>query len=327
MADYAITGRKGTGKSLFAIGVIRDALRQGKRVASNLNVHLDQLLSSYSKMPYVRLPDRPNAGDLEAIGRGQDGVIEDDNGIIVLDETSTFFNSRAFGDKARQPLLDWLVHSRKLGWDVYYICQGLEQIDKQLRTTMIEYHIVVKRTDKWPIPFITPLCRTIGLNVRFPKFHIGIIKYGIERDALLIERRWYRGKELYPAYDTQQLFLDRDHPQSVGLHSQLSAWHVRGRYLGWWAMNKHILVSGGLMGLAVGLAVGGFSGYRFAQDKHKISESLVDTSIKATGTMQDGAKTLVLLSDGRILPSTGHRLDTGNVDVYQVAGKWIKVTP
>lgn len=231
MADYAVTGKKGSGKSLFAVGIIRDALLSGKKVATNLDVYLDHLLSPVNRSTFYRIPDRPVVEDLEAIGRGQEGCVEENNGVIVLDETSTFFNSRAFGDKSRQPLLDWLVHSRKLGWDVYYICQGLEQIDKQLRTTMIEYHISVKRTDKWPIPFITPLFKLVGLNVRFPKMHIGVIRHGVERDSLVVDRRFYRAAELFPAYDTQQLFLDREHPKACGLHTVLSAYHIKGRYL------------------------------------------------------------------------------------------------
>jgi len=231
MSDYAITGRKGSGKSLFAVGVIRDALIAGKRVATNLDVFPEHLFAPSNRATFLRLPDRPVVADLEAIGRGQEGPGEDDNGVIVLDETSTFFNSRQFGDRERQPLLDWLVHSRKLGWDVYYICQGLEQIDKQLRTTMIEYHISVKRTDKWPIPFVTPLAKLIGLNVRFPKMHIGIIKHGVDRDALIVDRRFYRARDLFNAYNTQQLFMDRAHPKACGVHTVLSAYHVKGRYL------------------------------------------------------------------------------------------------
>jgi len=231
MADYCITGKKGTGKSLFAVGVIQEALVAKKRVATNLNIFLEQLMPATNMQTIIRLPDRPTVADLEALGRGQEGVIEEDNGVIVLDETSTFFNSRAFGDKERQPLLDWLVHSRKLGWDVYYICQGLAQIDKQLRETMIEYHVTVKRTDKWPIPVVTFVTGLLGYPVRFPKMHIGIIKQGVERDSLIVDRKFYRSHTLFNAYETQQLFLDRSHPKACAIHSVLSAWDIKGRYL------------------------------------------------------------------------------------------------
>lgn len=238
MADYAITGRKGSGKSLFAVGLIRDALLAGRRVATNLDLRLDVLLGARSRAILTRLPDKPCVDDFEALGRGQEGPVEEENGILVLDETSTFFNSRSFGDRSRQPMLDWLVHSRKLGWDVYYICQGLDQIDKQLRTTMIEYHIAVKRTDKWPIPFVSSFTAMLGYRVGFPKMHIGVTRYGVERDGLVCGRQYYRAKELYGAYDTQQLFLPRDHPAACGLHSVLSGYLVKGRYLpeppGYW---------------------------------------------------------------------------------------------
>jgi hypothetical protein len=323
MADYAVTGKKGSGKSLFCVGVIRDSLASGKRVASNLDVHLDHLLSPSNKFSYIRLPDRPTVADFEALGRGQSGVVEDDNGIIVLDETSTFFNSRQFGDKTRQPMLDWLVHSRKLGWDVWYICQGLAQIDKQLRETMIEYHVTIKRTDKWPIPFFTPLAKLIGFNLRFPKYHIGIIRHGIERDALLIERRWYRGKEFFPAYDTQQIFLDRDHPLACGIHSKLSAFHLKGRYLNWWNMNKHLIFAGLTMGLIIGGIVGSFGGYRYSNSsKPPVASFNVDKSVHVVGVVRGTGFNLLSLSDGRFVESSEMKTEN-NVDFFRVADKWI----
>lgn len=231
MADYLVTGKKGAGKSLFCIGLIRDALLEGKRVATNLDVNLEKLFRSDSRLSIVRIPDRPTADDLHALGRGQTGVVEDDNGLIVIDECGTFLNSRAWGDKSRQPLLDWLVHSRKHGWDVYFIAQGIEQLDKQVRSTLIEYRVAVTRTDKWPIPGITPLVKLVsGYHLTLPKMHIGTIRHGMERDAIVIDRKFYRGSEIYPAYQTQQVFLDREHPDAVGAYSVLSAWHVVGRY-------------------------------------------------------------------------------------------------
>lgn len=231
MTDFAVTGKKRSGKGLFCAGLIRDALRDGKRVATNMDIFLDQMLPASSRATLYRLPDCPTKDDLDAIGLGNDIVDDDKNGIIVLDESSKFFNSRAWGDKSRQPLLDWLIHSGKLGWDVYYQMQGLEQVDKQLRSTQVEYHVVVKRTDRWPIPFVTTLAKFIGFDLRFPKMHIGIIKHGCDYNAMVVDRKWYKAKDLYNAYDTRQVFLDRDNPQAVGLHTVLSPWHTKGRFL------------------------------------------------------------------------------------------------
>jgi len=233
MTDFAVTGKKRSGKGLFCAGLIRDALRDGRRVATNMDIWPEHLVSPLNKSTFIRLPDHPTVDDMNAIGLGHDEPFVDDdkNGIIVLDEASAFFNARQWGDKGRQPLLDWLIHSGKLRWHVYYQMQGLEQVDKQLRSTQIEYHISVKRTDRWPIPVITPLSKMFGMDIRFPRLHLGIIKHGVERDSLVVDRKWYKAIEIYNGYDTEQRFLSRDHPDAVGLHSVLSAWHVKGRYL------------------------------------------------------------------------------------------------
>lgn len=233
MTDYAVTGKKRSGKGLFCAGLIRDALRDGKRVATNMDIFPEYLLPPSNRGILIRLPDCPNAEDMEALGRGYDGdeISDDGNGIIVLDESSKFFNARSWGDKGRQPLLDWLIHSGKLRWDVYYQMQGLEQVDKQLRNTQIEYHVAVKRTDRWPIPGVTPLAKLVGLDIRFPKMHLGIFKHGVERESMVVDRKWYKAADIYKGYDTEQVFLDRDNPRACGIHSVLSAWHVKGRYL------------------------------------------------------------------------------------------------
>lgn len=231
MTDFAVTGKKGSGKGLFCAGLIRDALRDGRRVATNMDIFIDKIFSPYFKGTLIRLPDCPTVADMEAIGLGNEIIDDSKNGIIVLDESSKFFNARSWGDKERQPLLDWLIHSRKLGWDVYYQMQGLEQVDKQIRSTQVEYHIGVKRTDKWPIPILTPLLGLLGINLRFPRMHVGVVRHGCDRDSLVVDRKWYRATELYNGYDTRQVFLDRDHPDACGVHTVLSPWHIKGRYL------------------------------------------------------------------------------------------------
>jgi len=233
MTDFAVTGKKRSGKGLFCAGLIRDALREGRRVATNMDIFPEHLVSPLNKSCFIRLPDHPTAQDMNALGQGYEGNEVDDekNGIIVLDETSAFFNSRQWGDKSRQPLLDWLIHSGKLRWHVYYQMQGLEQVDKQLRSTQVEYHIAVKRTDRWPIPVVTPLAGIFGLDIRFPRMHLGIIKHGVERDSMVVDRKWYKAKEIYNGYDTEQRFLPRDHPDACGMHTVLSCWYVKGRYL------------------------------------------------------------------------------------------------
>ena len=109
---YFITGKLGSGKSLVAVGKIKDKLIQGCPVATNLNIRLDQLIGKKAKKTKLyRVPDKPTSADLEALGSGNNTYDDSKNGLIVLDECGTWFNARSWQDKDRQKLLDWLLHA------------------------------------------------------------------------------------------------------------------------------------------------------------------------------------------------------------------------
>lgn len=227
MADYLLTGKKGSGKSLVAISRMRDAIMRGAPVATNLDLWLENMLPHRLKNTRaIRLPDRPTRADLDALGignptmrEGQGGeapgiVDEEQNGVIVLDELATWLNARTFADKGRQGVLDWLVHSRKRGWDTYLICQGMNQIDKQVRESLVEYLVICRRMDKLKVPV---------LGWKLPKVHVAFVKYGLERESVLAEKWVYRAHDLYRAYDTKQEFSD-SYPH--GIYSYLPPWHL-----------------------------------------------------------------------------------------------------
>ena len=176
----------------------------------------------------MRLPDKPTVADLEALGSGNDEMDETKNGLIVLDELASWLNSRTFNDKSRMPVIDWLLHSRKFGWDVFFICQHLEQIDKQIRTALVEYLVVCRRLDRLKVPFVGKLLSqaTGGLWAgNMPKVHVATVRYGTEHQAIVADRWWYRAHDLYPAYDTRQVFRD---DAEQGAFSYLPPWHLVG---------------------------------------------------------------------------------------------------
>lgn len=230
MADYIIHGKKGNGKSLVCVGRIRDALEKGLPVATNLDLKLDEMLSHRLKtVRCYRLPDRPTVEDLDAIGLGSENVDESTYGVIVLDEMATWMNARTFADKGRQSLLDWFTHSRKRGWDTYFICQNPTQIDKQVRESLVELSVSCKRADRMRIPFIGSLTKMLtGHELRMPKIHVATVRYGLANDALINDRWTYRGTDLYKAYDTRQIFKA---DYSNGLYSYLPPWTTKGRYM------------------------------------------------------------------------------------------------
>ncbi len=234
MAVYVVTGKLGGGKSIMSVARIQERLNKGCKVATNLDLNLVALLGRKSKKCRVlRVPDKPCLDDLLAIGKGNLTLgkpifDESKNGLLVLDECGTWFNSRSWNDKGRQEIINWLLHARKLGWDIIFIVQHLSIIDKQARLTLAEHVVFCKRTDRIMIPIIGTLIKAFtGNAVRLPKVHMGIVKYGDEQNALTVDRWSCWGAGLYSAYDTRQVF---SHNYDHGVFSYLPPYYTNYRY-------------------------------------------------------------------------------------------------
>lgn len=228
MAVYIVTGKLGAGKTLCTVGRIKEYLSQGRPVATNLDINMCGLADkTNSRLTVTRLPDHPNANDLDSLGSGNQTYDEAKNGLIVLDECGTWLNTREWQDKSRQNLIDWMLHSRKKGWDIILIVQDLALIDKQVRTALCEFVVICRRLDRLSMPLVSPFAKLFGLKVTLPKVHVATVKYGTSLDAPVSERWVYRGNDLYAAYDTKQVFKADN---QVGLHTVLSRWHLEGRY-------------------------------------------------------------------------------------------------
>lgn len=267
MAVYFVTGKLGSGKSLIAVSKIRERLAAGRPVATNLDLKLINMCGPKAKTPVVyRLPDKPSIADFEVIGRGNDTYDESKNGLVVLDECGTWFNSRTWGDKERQAIINWFLHARKSGWDLLFIVQNIQVVDKQARLTLAEHVVYCRRLDKLTIPFVSSISRIFTNNpIRLPKLHVTAVKYGDEQNALRVERWVYWGTDLYSSYDTKQAFSDfYEH----GTYQMLTPWLVRGRYMvpmTWgnimrmtkihWKRYSRPIIAGAFFALGVGLAI------------------------------------------------------------------------
>lgn len=206
MAVFFVTGKLGSGKTLASVGRMREALLEGRRIAGNLDVHPEQLAGAKrgTSVAYQRVPDKPRVEDLEALGLGYEGPLDESrNGVLVLDELGTWLNSRSWSDKERAAVLDWFLHARKRRWDVLLLVQNVEVVDKQLRQSLCEHLVDCKRLDRVPIPVIGKI-----IGARFPKIHTGTVYLGDTTSALKVDRWWYRGRDLYGAFDTEQVFDD-----------------------------------------------------------------------------------------------------------------------
>ncbi len=231
MAVHVVTGKLGSGKTLVAVGKIQDKLVSGCKVATNLDLRIHKFprVGVNAKSPRImRIPDKPNLEDLIAIGKGNDSYDENKNGLLVLDECGTWFNSRSWADKQRQSVIDWFLHARKLGWDIIFLIQDLSIMDKQARVALAEHVVYCRRLDKITIPFIGSLYALMtGSKFPLPKIHLGIVKYGDSAQSMTVERWTYTGRDLYPAYDTKQAFSDS---YDKGVYSYLTPFLSHGRY-------------------------------------------------------------------------------------------------
>jgi len=256
MSVYAITGKLGSGKGKGAMRLLREYLRAGKRVATNCDVFLEHMMPEQSRSCVIRVPDKPNAIDLYAIGSGNKfiefeprifvtetgtydfipptprilpGFDESHNGALFLDECASWLNTRNFQDKGRSVLLEWAIHARKYGWDVYFICQNIMQIDKQLRDSLFEYVVRMSRLDRMKVPFVSAGLKllTAGFsNGSLPRLHVGVVRLGCSPDGIVADRWYFRGDDLNNSYSTTQVFSE-NYPHAI--HSVLSSWHLSAK--------------------------------------------------------------------------------------------------
>ena len=233
MPVWCVTGKLGAGKTLVAVSRIQKYLEEGRRIATNLDLKLENFGSPFTKSPIVyRLPDIPTLESFKAIGRGYDGELQGDhkNGLVVLDECALWLNSRSWNDKARKPLIDYFVHLRKLRWDLIIIIQDESALDSQFRALYCEHTVYCSRSDRFSIPIIGWfLSRLADKTVTLPKCHIGTVMYNAGHGQTKVDRWIYTGKHLYDAYDTEQSF-NRDNT-SQAVFQYLTPWHIKGRYI------------------------------------------------------------------------------------------------
>lgn len=205
MAVYITTGKLGSGKSLWAIDRMKTAIKRGLPVATNFDLFLDHLPDA--KAPIYRIPDYPKASDLHAIGQGSESRDENDFGWLVLDEAATWLNSREWNGGDRSGVISWLLHARKLHWNVVLLIQSVNALDKQVRDSLTEYHVTCRRMDRMKVPFLGNLLSIVTLgrhSGNLPKVHMAAVRYGLGATSMHVETEYYQSKDLYSAYDTDQ---------------------------------------------------------------------------------------------------------------------------
>lgn len=231
MPVFCVTGKTGQGKGLCAVGMARRYLSEGRTIATNMDLFPEHFRDVSNKnIRIIRIPDRPTAADLYALGMGnEEPWDEEKNGLLLLDELVTWFNSRSWQDKDRKALIDWFVHRRKYGWDIAFQAQSMSSLDGQLRDNVIDYECRAVKVKTIRIPVISALYRKLfDKPMMWPKFmwYHCMKMHNVETDMIDDVHR-FRGQDIYPLYNTAQV-IQANYPH--GMHSLLTPWHLVGRY-------------------------------------------------------------------------------------------------
>ncbi|WP_440877631.1 zonular occludens toxin domain-containing protein, partial [Thalassotalea sp. PLHSN55] len=208
-------GSRGSGKSKYSVERMQNRLKSGRAVATNLDLFLDELWPENPKAHYTRLPDFPRSSDLLLLGKAypeldyDDPTTYDDKkfGCVVLDELLTSFNSRNWNDPDRIEVVNWIVQSRKHGWDLCLIGQSIDAIDKQIKETVIdELYSFRSSLNLFPGLFWKMLIAP-WFNKLVPKFHMCTKYDGRKKDKKQkIGGDHFRRNDLHKCYKTGQQF-------------------------------------------------------------------------------------------------------------------------
>lgn len=320
-----LVGKRGQGKTLAAVGRMHEYLLQGRVIATNVNLYLEHLVGPLSKKVRVyRVPDFPTPQDFLALPLGNpklfykddgsigiaEGYTDEENGLLCLDEVASFLNARDWNDKEKKPtrdaINDWLRHSRKYGWDVLFLTQHEDLIDKQTRTAMFELFGTAKRLDRVAIPVLTPITKAIGIPLKFPKVHVAVIRYGFAETSPVSDRWMYRGVQYYHAYDTTQQLGTSD---VAGIATILPPYYTHGRYFSkarQFAMKAIVAFIPLITGLVIGSAVTAYYLPKLQNKPTPVSAAQAPASapsavspVRVVGTVVDGWKTNIILENGK----------------------------
>lgn len=226
-APYIITGPVGASKTSTTVSIIVGYLNEGRPVATNIDCFPERmkLTDVGRKTPFIRIPDEPRSSDLLALGPAYDrekfGYNESKNGILALDETAFFLNSREWNKPDRMQLIKYLRLIRKKGWNAFLLVQDIDSLDSQVVNALCRSVGWCHTSDNLlgatgnPIAgvLLIPLRLAFKLflklvlkapRIHFCTFYAGkSVASGVKHDTHSFHGDW-----IYDSYDTGQEFSD-----------------------------------------------------------------------------------------------------------------------
>lgn len=251
MAVYFVWGKLGAGKTIYCVRKMKEYAARGSRIATNFDV-LPEKLTPNTSESILRIPDHPRIEDFDIMGRGAPVEEKTQLGGLFLDEMATWMNSRSWNDKSRAKLLDWFLHARKHGWDVYFMVQDPEAVDKQLLGALGEHFVECSRLDRFRIPIFSDIADFYNLvrsrgkkqtSTIVPHINKAITYYGKSKlGRQKVRTEFYKPVDFFGTYDTNQIF-DNGHEvlndHLVDMRAPFSL--LPGKTLNAWSKEKPVL--------------------------------------------------------------------------------------
>lgn len=198
---YMYNGTPGSGKSLHLASDLLHYLncRRERLVICNFDIDLSKVKypERFHYIDNCRLQYPSDIYDLVEDFKNNN-EIKERSCILVLDECQLLFNARQWSAKGRIEWNRFFTLHRKLGFDVYLVCQFDEMIDKQMRN-LVEYQIIHRKITNFGV--IGALLRLFTLNDIF----IAVTYwYGIKEK--IGQEFFLARKKYYSIYDTFEIF-------------------------------------------------------------------------------------------------------------------------
>lgn len=320
MPSWAVVGKLGGGKTLWAVHKIRGYLAAGLPVATNVDIFPEFMFSplwDQHRVKLYRLPNTITRRDLDLLGEANSTTNEEKNGLLVIDESGVSLNARNYNEEGRKELVAWFLHARKLGWDLMFIVQSISLIDKQIRDAILEYRATCRRLDRVNLPILVWL----GIKIRLPRIHLVVVRYGLEAQATVADRDVFRGGDLFKAYNTKQLLKDAE--RQAGVYSVLTPWHLKGRYMSPFQLIRRTAITAALLGMLMGGAATWYARDALQQQTHIPPPQVLE----ATGLIATHGQQFpdLLLPDGSLVKVKERRLNAAEVYEYSDGSNWYRV--
>ena len=205
---YCYTGTPGSGKSYSATLRAYELIHRPRPrlVVANYQLNLDSKHQQYFKY----LPnDKISLEVLRNISNEYFSTHDfaESSITLILDEAQLCLNSRTWSDKNRMSMLEFASQSRHMGYDIIFIAQNVNMIDRQFRA-LIEYEVKHRKLANFGI-----VGRLMSLVAMGRVYAAVTYYYGLtERIGV---RFFVPRKKIFRLYDSYVMFRRTDDNASI----------------------------------------------------------------------------------------------------------------